>query len=144
LVLIYYIAQEEVDPRYWSTRAKVFFNEVKNDIDKSVSFVGRGRTRRLNGTFPRKYAGLVSPSADILSYYSKKPVLDMEDFCLPDFFVWWPEYPSMYPDGVPNCKWCKKPSCVMHDGWMRFPRRGHSRTRNVECCNSWKEILLRG
>lgn len=84
-MLIYwylYIAQETVDPKYWSAHAQVFFDAVKNDIDKSVAFVGRGGTRRLNGTYPQKYAGLVSPSSDILSYCSNS-ANDTDFVCRP-------------------------------------------------------------
>lgn len=119
----------------WNLHASNFFAAAKEEIDKSVDFVGRGRTRRFNGVFPFKYTGVVSPSKDILSFFldSKKPLLDMEDFCLPDLFIWYPEaqYKEFYPDGVPPCKWCNKTTCVMRDGWMPDPRRGHTHTRNV-------------
>ena len=82
--------------------------------------------------FPQKYIGIFSPSKDALSFV-KKHVLDLEDFCLVDLFVHYPEaqFGDMYVNAAPPCKWCGTSECVMRDGWMTLPRRGHSRTRNV-------------
>jgi hypothetical protein len=42
-----------------------------------------------------------------MGYFPKAVgVLEMDDFCLPDVFVWYPEaeFQEMYADGVPPCK----------------------------------------
>ena len=57
----------------------------------------------------------------------------MEDFCLPDLFVWFPEaqYPAMYPDARPVCKWHGTTECVQMDGWMRNPRHVYESHRVI-------------
>jgi hypothetical protein len=42
---------------------------------------------------------------------SEPEMLTMSDFCLPNMLIWYPEaeYPSLYPDSVPPCKWCRPP-----------------------------------
>jgi hypothetical protein len=69
-----------------------------------------------------------------MGYFAKAVgVLDMDDFCLPNLFVWYPEaeFQQMYPDGVPPCKFHGCTKCVRRHAWMQIPRRGHSMTRNT-------------
>ena len=106
---------------------------MKQEIDEAVQYTGRGNSAKFNGQFPEKYVGLVSPSKDAFSFFYKKRILEMENFCLPDLYVVYPEamFRNMYSNCAPPCKWCKSSECVVRDGWMQLPRRGHSRTRNV-------------
>ena len=106
---------------------------MKEEIDNAVKYTGRGRNARFEGVFPQKYIGIFSPSKDAISYAGNKRVLDLEDFCLPDIYVFYPEaqYGDMYKNSAPPCKWCGTSECVKRDGWMTLPRRGHTRTRNV-------------
>lgn len=59
--------------------------------------------------------------------------MSIEDFCLPDLLVWYPEaeWPRFYPDGIPSCKFHGRTDCVKRHAWMQYPRRGHGRTRNT-------------
>lgn len=119
----------------WGAHAWAFFAKVKKEIDESVKFSGKSKNRSatMNGPFPQKYRGLISPSKDPLGYFSDLQVLTMPHFCLPDLLIWYPEaeYPSLYPDALPNCKWCGTSWCVSRDGWMETPLRADGHSRNV-------------
>jgi hypothetical protein len=104
-----------------------FFAAAKEQIDKSVSYTRQGTRGHFTGRFPKEFRGLVSPSRDTMGYFRKAAgVLEMDDFCLPDFFVWYPEseFQQLYPDGVPPCKFHGCSGCVRRFAWMKSPRRG--------------------
>jgi hypothetical protein len=120
---------------YWTAPTLQFFSNVKEEIDAAVKYQ-KHSLNRFQGTFPQRYRGVFSPSRDPIGHFSNgnlNAILDMSDFCLPDIFVWLPEaeYPSLYPDGVPPCKFHGCSRCVMRHAWMQYPRRGHAITRNT-------------
>jgi hypothetical protein len=62
--------------------AKVWFDQVKKEIDRAVNLVGRGRTAKFLGTFPEKYLQLIDPSNDPESYFHNT-LLERHHYALP-------------------------------------------------------------
>ena len=117
---------------YWPPHALKWFQTVKDEIVQSLKYTGKGiRYGRFQGTVPDKYKGITSPSDDPVLFFPQGHVLSVEDFCLPDLYVWWPEakYHMFYPDARTCCRWHKTTECVAHDGWMDEPRHGHTTER---------------
>jgi hypothetical protein len=57
-----------------------------------------------------------------MGYFPKAVgVLEMDDFRLPDVFVWYPEaeFQEMYADGVPPCKFYGCSGCVRRFARMK-------------------------
>lgn len=127
----------------WPRHAIDWFTKIKSEIDKKVVYSYSPKEGgRFKGRMPLKYCGLISPSTDPLQFFGMTPPPSIEDFCLPNAIVWYPEaqYPEQYPDAKPCCKWHGKTDCVAREGWMTQARHGYAshRTtaiigRNYEC-----------
>ena len=120
--------------RGWSPHATIWFKKIKKEIENQVVYKygnGRGETGKYHGSFPKKYMGIVSPSIDPISHFGTNRPLTMDDFLLPDVFVWYPEaqYKDWYEDARPKCKWHGCTDCVKYDGWMNTIRHGYREPR---------------
>lgn len=120
--------------RGWLPHATIWFKKIKKEIENQVVYKygnGRGETGKYHGSFPKKYMGIVSPSIDPISHFGTNRPLTMEDFLLPDVFVWYPEaqYKDWYEDARPKCKWHGCTDCVKYDGWMNTIRHGYREPR---------------
>ena len=118
----------------WPLHTTKWFDTIKRDIEKQVHYkYGDGNPPFFNGKFPRKYMGIISPSSDPVSWFGTNRPLNMDQFLLPDVFVWYPEaqWQDFYPEGRPKCKWHKRTECVYRHGWMNAVRHGYAEQRIV-------------
>ncbi len=102
--------------RYWHQATDAWFKKFKINI--MASRLSNLRFSPQNDPVAFKRSKLPMSSSD------KTPLLDMQDFCLPDVVVWVPEllYPELYPRGLPPCKFHGTAECVGSEGWARSPR----------------------
>ncbi len=116
----------------WSANTMEWFDQVKNDIDESLKFTGRGDKAEFKGELPLLYRTRVSPSVDPEAFHDSK-LLGREDFCLPDLYLWLPEalHQRLYPTARPRCPWHRDHNCVVLKGWVKSPRHCYDRERTV-------------
>lgn len=124
---------DDVDNEQWSDRTMKWFDSVKTEINENVKFSGRGRNAHFRGKMPREYRTLLSPSRDTEAFFDNDKLLTMDDFCLPDLQVWFPEavHQRLYPTARPPCPWHGTPDCVTLKGWVKSPRHCYGGERVV-------------
>ena len=98
-----------------------------------MRFKGRGTKARFRGKLPSIYSRLVSASEDPEAFASGDKPLVMEDFCLHDLQVWFPEalHKRYYPHARPPCPWHGGCDCVIIQGWVQSPRHCYGKKRVV-------------
>jgi hypothetical protein len=119
----------------WNNQTLDYILGVREEMVNAVGFDERG-SHEMYGEWPNFASGVVVMFPDPLvsaKTHTERESINALCFSRPDIMFWGPElrWPSLYPHGRPNCPFHKCSSCVRHDGWTSYPRRGTNMAGNT-------------
>ena len=134
--------------QYWPPHMYKFFEEVRDAVDNSAKFKGRGSTARFEGTMPLEYQGIASPFVNPEVFFKDtNTLLPVERFVLPHVLVWLPELlygGRLYPGARPKCKFHNCTACVNIRGWVPDPRHCYTDDRWIALMGKVYECNVTG